>query len=70
MRGYLPQPYPTSVPYVNNVDGVLIGGYGTYMLPGDPINKTGWYDGLNKSPGDRWMFLQAREVLIPGNILW
>ena len=55
MRGYRPDPpYPASYLFYNRIDpGNPYGGYGTYMLDGDPVTKSGWIDGIEDSPGDR-----------------
>lgn len=52
MSGYIPIPrYPKQAKV-----GEFIG-YGTYMLPGDPITGTGQIDGITDGPGDRRMWL-------------
>lgn len=70
MGGYLPQPrYP-----IRKLGGEFIG-YGTYMLPGDPVTGIGQIDGITDGPGDRRMWLMSgpfsmnlgdtAEVVIP-----
>jgi hypothetical protein len=52
MRGYLPvPPYPERDPFPSPFSSV--GGDGTYLLPGDPIQGTGWIDGQIENAGDR-----------------
>ena len=59
MRGYQPYPeYPASQPF-SDYNSNPIGGYGTYLYAGDPINKTGWYDGIMEPSGDRRMWLMS-----------
>ena len=54
MRGYNGT-YPNNYLFVS-LNG-QIGGYGTYMLPGDPITKSGWIDGMIEGPGSRSMWM-------------
>jgi hypothetical protein len=57
MGGYLPLPrYP-----FQHIGMELIG-YGTYMLPGDPIYRTGLIDGITDGPGGRGMWLMSGPV--------
>jgi hypothetical protein len=59
MRGYNPDPpYPASDLFFRPFEfGGPFGGYGTYMLPGDPVTSTGWIDGILDGPGGRRMWL-------------
>ncbi len=64
MRGY--EPYP---PYPNRVlfrrypqFGGPIGGYGTYMLDGDPVTNQGWIDGIMDPSGSRSMYLMSGPI--------
>ena len=51
-RGYLPDPkYPASEPFPTNTG--TLGGFGTYLLAGDPVTGTGWVDGNVDVAGDR-----------------
>jgi len=61
MRGYAPQPwYPYSPLFFRPPEfGGPFGGYGTYMLAGDPITGTGWIDGITEPAGDRRMWLMS-----------
>ena len=52
MSGYNPDP-----PYPVRITDYQFKGYGTYMLPGDPITGTGYIDGITDGPGDRRMWL-------------
>ncbi len=52
MSGY--KPYP---PYPSRQTGAEFIGYGTYMLPGDPVTGTGAIDGITDGPGGRSMWL-------------
>ena len=52
MSGYLPIPR-----YPKQAKGGEFIGYGTYMLPGDPVTGTGQIDGITEPPGDRRMWL-------------
>lgn len=52
MSGYRPDP-----PYPIRTTGGEFIGYGTYMLPGDPITRTGYIDGITDAAGDRRMWL-------------
>jgi hypothetical protein len=54
MRGYNGA-YPSNYLFVS-LNG-QIGGYGTYMLPGDPVTKTGWIDGMIEGAGSRRMWM-------------
>lgn len=70
MSGYLPVPR-----YPDRRLGCEFIGYGTYMLPGDPVIGTGQIDGITDGPGDRRMWLMngpfsmnlgdTAEVVIP-----
>ena len=52
MSGYLPDPpYPS-----RNTGGEFIG-YGTYMLPGDPLTDSTNIDGITDTPGSRRYWL-------------
>ena len=55
MRGYKPEPvYPSSSLFYRPVEfGGPFGGYGTYMLDGDPVTGSGWIDGISEAYGDR-----------------
>ncbi len=56
MRGYSPRPpYPAIRPF-SGLYGPM-GGYGTYMLSGDPVTGTGWIDGILEGAGDRRMWM-------------
>jgi hypothetical protein len=57
MEGYLPIPR-----YPSQQLGIEFIGYGTYMLPGDPIYRTGLIDGITDVPGDRRMMLMSGPV--------
>ncbi|HKI78089.1 MAG TPA: T9SS type A sorting domain-containing protein [Ignavibacteriaceae bacterium] len=60
MRGYNSYPpYPDARLFETNVWGEYIGGYGTYLLAGDPVTGTGWIDGQTEGPGARRMFLMT-----------
>ncbi len=52
MSGYKPDP-----PYPSRRTGCDFYGYGTYMLPGDPVTGTGDIDGVRDGPGDRRYWL-------------
>ncbi len=52
MSGYRPDP-----PYPSRTTGGEFIGYGTYMLPGDPVTGTGDIDGISEGPGDRRFWL-------------
>ena len=52
MAGYRPDP-----PYPSRETGCDFNGYGTYMLPGDPVTGTGDIDGVRDGPGDRRYWL-------------
>jgi hypothetical protein len=54
MGGYLPYPL-----YPFQIVGMEFIGYGTYMLPGDPVTGTGEIDGLANPAGDRRMMLMT-----------
>jgi Secretion system C-terminal sorting domain len=54
MRGYNGL-YPNNYLFVS--PNGQIGGYGTYMLPGDPVIRSGWIDGIDERPGDRRMWM-------------
>ncbi|HCY74914.1 MAG TPA: hypothetical protein DHV28_03260 [Ignavibacteriales bacterium] len=57
MGGFLPVPrYPTQQL------GIEFIGYGTYMLPGDPVTGIGQIDGITDVPGDRRMMLMSGPV--------
>ena len=48
MRGYRPEPH-----YPASTVGGHFNGYGTYMLDGDPVTKSGWIDGIDNVAGAR-----------------
>ena len=48
MRGYMPEPHYPASPSSHEFHGL-----GTYMLDGDPVNKSGRVDGIEDPPGDR-----------------
>jgi hypothetical protein len=53
LRGYLPSPeYPASEKFPTNTGGE-VGGFGTYLLSGDPVTGSGWVDGQVETAGDR-----------------
>jgi hypothetical protein len=54
MRGYNGA-YPNNYLF-ESLNG-KIGGFGTYMLPGDPVTKSGWIDGMIDGPGVRMMWM-------------
>jgi hypothetical protein len=63
MRGYLPiPPYPASQKRVYEMGEIEFGGYGTYMLSGDPVTKTGWIDGIYDTPGDRRIWMMSGPI--------
>lgn len=51
MRGALPRPqYPAYVPFYT----AFSDGFPTrYLIPGDPVRRSGWLDGVEIPPGDR-----------------
>jgi hypothetical protein len=55
LRGYLPSPEYPSAPLFPRPDefGGPIGGFGTYLLDGDPATGQGWIDGIVETAGDR-----------------
>lgn len=56
MRGFMPQPgYPSSRPWIDPTNGQET----KFPIYGDPIQKTGWYDGKYLAPGDRRMGLSV-----------
>ncbi len=59
MRGYLPRPpYPAAKPFPRpDAYGGPIGGFGTFLVPGNPVTGTGWIDGSVDGPSDRRMYL-------------
>lgn len=52
MSGYKPEP-----PYPSRQTGGEFIGYGTYMLPGDPVEGIGDIDGIRDGPGERRYWL-------------
>ena len=52
MGGYWPYP-----PYPGRRTGGEFIGYGTYMLPGDPVTGAGDIDGISDGPGERRYWL-------------
>ena len=59
MRGYEPYPpYPYQRLFLRYSQfGGPLGGYGTYMLDGDPVTKQGWIDGIMDPPSSRSMYV-------------
>ncbi len=56
MRGFMPQPgYPDSKPWIDPLTSQPT----RFPLSGDPIQKTGWYDGNYVAPSDRRMGLSV-----------
>ncbi len=55
LRGYLPSPnYPSASPFPRpDQFGGPVGGFGTFLLDGDPVTGTGWIDGQVEPAGDR-----------------
>lgn len=55
MRGYLPSPqYPATKLFPRpDQFGGPVGGFGTFLLDGDPVTGTGWIDGQVEPAGDR-----------------
>lgn len=55
LRGYLPSPnYPSTPPFPRPDEfGGPVGGFGTYLLDGDPTTGQGWVDGIVEPAGDR-----------------
>ncbi len=50
LRGFKPRPeYPESDPYINPLTGMAT----PFLLTGNPLNGTGWIDGMDLPPGDR-----------------
>ena len=55
MRGYNGA-YPYNYLFMGEGQN-QIGGYGTFMLPGDPVTHSGWIDGVTEGPGARRMWM-------------
>lgn len=55
LRGYLPDPnYPSASPFPRPDEfGGPVGGFGTFLLDGDPTVGSGWNDGEVETAGDR-----------------
>ena len=55
LRGFLPSPnYPSASLFPRPDEfGGPVGGFGTYLLDGDPTTGTGWIDGIVEPSGDR-----------------
>lgn len=55
LRGFLPSPNYPSTPLFPRPDefGGPVGGFGTYLLDGDPTTGQGWIDGIVEPAGDR-----------------
>ena len=55
LRGYLPSPnYPSASLFPRPDEfGGPVGGFGTFLLDGNPATGQGWIDGIVETPGDR-----------------
>lgn len=54
MEGFLPRPeYPEQVPLLSPIDNLAT----NFWLSGDPVDQSGWVDGLFLPPGDRRMLV-------------